>query len=83
MSVPVNISGINTVEDLVARMEAAGYSVKKLGTENPGKFSALDEKHFRRLESFNGERVKFREWLFNLEVVLARIDPELGKVVKA
>ena len=79
MSVPVDLSGIHTVEDLVAKMESAGYSVKKGGSNIGPK---LDEKHFRRLEKFDGDRGKYREWLFNLEEVLGRVDTDLGKTVK-
>ena len=55
MSMPVDLSGINTVADLVAKMESAGYSVKKNGTG-----PKLDEKHFRRMDVLPKQRLRLR-----------------------
>ena len=68
MAVPVNLADIHTLDDLIRAMETSGYSVKKEGGKS--KQPNLDEKHFRRMEKFEGDLNKFREWIFNLEVAL-------------
>ena len=38
----------------------------------------LDEKYFRRVDKFDGDRSKFRGWLFDLIEAINQINPELG-----
>ncbi len=81
MAVPVNLQDIHTLDDLVRKLESNGYSIKKEG--HKGNKVVLDEKHFRRMDKFEGDVGKFRSWIFDLEVALGSIDSELGKTVKA
>jgi hypothetical protein len=77
----IRLADFNTLDELIRAMEYSGYSVKKDGEKFKG--PALDEKHFRRMDKFEGDVGKFRSWIFDLEVALGSIDSELGKVVKA
>ena len=67
MAVPVNLADIRTLDDLIRAMESNGYSVKKEGQQ--GNKVTLDEKHFRRMDKFEGDVGKFRSWIFDLDVV--------------
>ena len=38
----------------------------------------LDEKHFRRMDKFDGDPLKFRGWYFDLKVILGGLDEKLA-----
>ena len=43
----------------------------------------LDEKYSRRMEVFDGDRLRFRGWIFDLTVCVGKVDKELaGQMVK-
>ena len=65
----------------------AGGSDAGVGSTSGGskKFRLLEEKHFSRVEKFNGERegrVRFRSWIFDLVTVIGTLDKQLGGVLE-
>ena len=43
----------------------------------------LEEKYFRRLDVFDGDRAKFRNWLWDLTVAIGQIDIRLSEELKS
>ena len=51
-------------------------------SEDVDKKIKLDERYFRRMDKFEGDVQKFREWLFDLMVALGSVDKDLAKELK-
>ena len=51
------------------------------GTRDRERFRGvrLDIKYFSRVEMFEGEHAKFRDWIFNVNTVIGQIDQKLGR----
>ena len=43
---------------------------------------ALDEKCFRRMDTFDGDRAKFRGWMFDSAVCIGQIDKGLSDQIR-
>ena len=43
----------------------------------------LDIKYFTRVEVFNGEHSKFRDWFFGVNTAIGQIDQKLSGAIKA
>ena len=75
----MDLSGVSTVDELVARLRAAGWNLKK--DEQSEKKVVLEEKYFRRMEKYGGEEGKWQEWVFNLLVQVGQVSGEVWKAM--
>ena len=52
------------------------------GSKGGGQWQDLDERQFRRVDKFKGEKDKYKSWLYEVLTGVGRINPELGKEIK-
>lgn len=80
------------VEKIIAALEGRGYGVYRKEAGDGGERQErqkviLEEKHFRRIEKYNGEAGKWQEWLFGVCVAVSGVAAEcclaMEEVVKA
>ena len=55
------------------------------GNEGEGKYKSnkLDERHFRRMDKFDGDQTKYRMWRYDLLVCIGQVDHPLGNEIKS
>ena len=65
---------------LVVMREAmtGGHGEGGTGTAGTGK-RILDDKMFTRMEVYGGDRNKWKDWDFNLQLILGAASPKLGE----
>ena len=52
------------------------------GGKGVGHWQELDERQFRRVDKFKGEKDKYKSWLYEVLTGVGRVNPELGREVK-
>ena len=71
----VNLGGSGATQDDRTTRDSAG--------QNQGNHRVvLEEKHFRRVDKFDGDMAKFRGWVFDLTVAIGQIDKVLCRDLK-
>ena len=58
--------------EIISKLASRGYRLEKIGNVDDKKYAALDEKHFRRVDKYDGTESKWAEWLFNFTVAISR-----------
>ncbi len=72
-----NLGEMN-VEDLVRILRERGFEVR--GGESMKK-CVLDEKHFRRVDKYNGGSTKWNSWLFNFGIAVAQVSKKTWNII--
>ena len=52
------------------------------GGKGSGYWQELDERQFRRVDKFKGDKDKYKSWLYEVQTGVGRVNPELGKELK-
>ena len=64
------------LEQVLKNLRDRGF---KIETEGSRPQVLLDEKHYRRVEKFNGPSSDWQEWTFSLVVATSKIAPDCSK----
>ena len=61
----------DNMDEIISKLAFRGYRLEKIGNVDGKKYAALDEKHFRRVDKYDGTEGKWAEWLFNFTVAIS------------